>query len=51
MNLYTLREKEAAQLKTLPLSRSAAAAAAGDSAFLRAHLPQALIDHYCRGAH
>ena len=51
VNLYTLREKEAAQLKALPLSRSAAAAAAGDSAFLRAHLPQALIDHYCRGAH
>ena len=39
VNLFTLREKDAAQLKTLPLSRSAAVAAAKNSDFLRAHLP------------
>ena len=51
VNLFTLREKDAAGLRTLPLSRSAAVAAAKDSAFLHAHLPQALVEHYCRGAH
>ena len=51
VNLFSLREKDAAQLRPLPLSRSAAVAAAKDSAFLHAHLPQALVEHYCRGAH
>ena len=47
-NLYTAQQRELDQLQTLPLSRNAAIRQARESAFLRAHLPQALIDFYCK---
>lgn len=46
-NLYTAQQKELDHLQTLPLSRNAAIRQARGSAFLRNHLPQALIDFYC----
>jgi len=47
-NLYTAGQKELDRLQTLPLSRNAAIRQARESAFLRAHLPQAMIDFYCK---
>lgn len=49
VNLYTAPAKDLAGLQTLPLSLTAASRAAASSAFLREHLPQSLIDTFCKG--
>ncbi len=48
VNLFTARQKELAGMRILPLSRTAAAQQTEDSAFVKAHLPQSLIDFYCK---
>ena len=47
VNLYTASPKDLWGLETLPLTRSAAAKTSLSSEFIRAHLPQSLIDHFC----
>lgn len=47
MNLYTADYETLSRFRMLPQSRSAAAQQAGSSAFIRQHLPQALIQGYC----
>ena len=48
VNLYTAAAADVTELQTLPLSLSAASKSAASSAFLREHLPQTLIDHFCK---
>lgn len=48
VNLYTAEPKDIWDMETLPLSLSAAAKKARGSAFIKAHLPESLIDCYCR---
>ena len=48
VNLCTAISSELSDMETLPLSLHAAKKKAESSAFIRAHLPQSLIDHFCR---
>ena len=48
VNLFTAEAHHLAQLQTLSLSRTTAARNAAASAFVQAHLPQSLIDWFCR---
>ena len=48
VNLYTAGPKDVWDMETLPLTLSAASKQAEGSAFIREHLPESLIDFYCR---
>lgn len=48
VNLYTADPKDITDIETLPLSLSEAMERAESSAFIRAHLPESLIEHFCR---
>ena len=48
VNLYTASTKELWGLDTLPLTRSAAAKEVLSGEFIKKHLPQSLIDHFCQ---
>ncbi len=48
VNLYAPGQAERLSLRALPMSLKTAAANAAQSQFLRAHLPETLIDCYCR---
>lgn len=48
VNLYTADPKDIKDIETLPLSLSEAMARAESSAFIRAHLPESLIEHFGR---
>ncbi|MBQ9148897.1 MAG: glutamine synthetase [Oscillospiraceae bacterium] len=48
VNLYTAASKELWGIETLPLSLSAAAKQASASEFIRAHLPESLINYFCQ---
>lgn len=49
VNLFTAAQQDVSGLQTLPLSRATAARNAASSQFLRNHLPQSLIDCFCKG--
>ena len=49
VNLYTASPKDLWGLETLPQTRNHAAKAAMSSAFIREHLPESLIQHFCEG--
>ncbi len=49
VNLFTADMRMMPQLETLPLSRAAAAKCAAESDFIRAHLPESLIQFFCKG--
>ena len=48
VNLYTAGPKDVWDMETLPLSLNAASRRAEDSSFIRDHLPESLIEYYCR---
>lgn len=48
VNLYTATPKEISDIETLPLSLSAAMKKAESSEFIRAHLPESLIEYFCK---
>ena len=48
VNLYTAPPKDLWGLETLPQTRDTAASAALASPFIGAHLPQSLVDFFCR---
>ncbi len=48
VNLYTVGHKELRQLKSLPTSLDDAKIIAASSTFLNQHLPQSLIDWFCK---
>ena len=48
VNLYTAGPKDVCDMETLPLTLGAASKCAGSSAFIRKHLPESLIDYYCK---
>lgn len=48
VNLFTARQTEISHLRMLPLSLADAACQASSSAFLKQHLPQTLIDWFCK---
>lgn len=48
VNLFTAASAELERLKTLPLSLTAAMNQASASPFIQTHLPQSLIDYFCR---
>ena len=48
VNLYTADPRDIRDMETLPLSLSAAMERAENSAFLRAHLPESLIDYFSK---
>ncbi len=47
-NLFTAAQHDLTHLQTLPLSLTAASRRAASSEFVRQHLPQSLIDYFCR---
>lgn len=47
VNFYTAASRELWGVETLPLSLSAAAKQTSNSEFIRAHLPQSLINYFC----
>lgn len=47
VNLFTAASRELWGVETLPLSLSAAAKQASSSEFIRAHLPESLINYFC----
>lgn len=47
VNLYTADPRAVSHMETLPLSLDAATQKARSSAFIRAHLPESLIDCFC----
>ena len=47
VNLYTAASRDLWGIETLPLSLSLAAGLASSSEFIRAHLPQSLINYFC----
>ena len=49
LNLFTADEETLSRYRKLPQSLDEARQAASDSAFIRAHLPAAVIDAYCAG--
>ena len=49
LNLFTADENTLSAFRSLPLTLEAAAAAASESEFVKAHLPQKIIDAYCAG--
>lgn len=48
VNLYTADPKEVSDMETLPLSLSTAMQRAENSAFIRAHLPEPLIEYFSK---
>ena len=48
VNLYTAGPKDVWDMETLPLTLSAASKLAEGSEFIRKHLPESLIEYYCR---
>ena len=48
VNLYTAEPKDVWGMETLPLSLGAASKCAENSDFIRKHLPESLIDFYCK---
>ena len=48
LNLFSAEESTLGQFQRLPASRTEAARLAQNSSFVRKHLPQMLIDAYCR---
>ena len=48
VNLYTAAQQDLSHLQTLPLSLTTASRKAAASSFLHQHLPQSLIDWFCR---
>ena len=48
VNLFTAAQHDVSHLQTLPLSLTTAARNAVASAFLRQHLPQTLLDYFCK---
>lgn len=48
VNLYTAEPKDVWDMETLPMSLSSASKQAESSAFIREHLPESLIEYYCR---
>ena len=48
VNLYTAGPKDVWDMETLPMSLSSASKQAESSAFIREHLPESLIEYYCR---
>ena len=48
VNLYTAEPRDVWDMETLPLSLAAAAKKAQGSDFIRKHLPESLIDYFCR---
>lgn len=48
MNLFTAAQHDLNNLQTLPLSLTTASRIASSSAFLRKHLPQTLIEYFCK---
>ena len=49
VNLFTANQHDVSHLQILPLSLTTASRIAADSEFLKRHLPQTLIDSFCRG--
>ena len=47
VNLYTASPKDLWGLETLPLTRNAAAKLTLSSEFIRDHLPESLVSHFC----
>lgn len=47
-NLFTAAQHDLTHLQALPLSLTAASRRAASSEFVRQHLPQSLIDYFCR---
>ena len=48
VNLFTAAQQDLSSLQILPLSLTTATRKAADSEFLKEHLPQSLIDWFCR---
>ena len=48
VNLFTTASKDLSDLEKLPASLAAAAKAAGASSFIAEHLPQSLIEYFCK---
>ena len=48
VNLYTAGPKDVWDMETLPMSLNSASKQAESSAFIREHLPESLIEYYCR---
>lgn len=48
VNLYTAEPKDVWDMEALPLSLAAAAKKAQGSDFIRKHLPESLVDYFCR---
>ena len=48
VNLFTAAQHDLSNLQTLPLSLTTASRIASASAFLREHLPQTLIEYFCK---
>ena len=48
VNLFTAAQHDLSHLQTLPLSLTTASRKAASSEFIKAHLPQTLIDWFCR---
>ena len=48
VNLYTAGPKDVWDMETLPLSLGTASKCAENSDFIREHLPESLIDFYCK---
>lgn len=49
VNLFTATPRELLGLETLPLTRNHAAKVSRTSDFIRAHMPESLIDYFCEG--
>ncbi len=49
VNLFTAAQHDLRHLQTLPLSLTTASRKAASSEFIRAHLPETLINWFCRG--
>ena len=48
VNLFTAEPKDVGDMETLPLSLTAAVKQVAGSDFIREHLPESLIEYYCR---
>ena len=48
VNLYTAGPKDVWDMETLPMTLGAASKLAEDSEFIRKHLPESLIEYYCK---
>ena len=49
VNLFTAAQHDLRHLQTLPLSLTTASRKAASSEFIRAHLPETLVNWFCRG--